>query len=203
MKIYNVEQGSPEWFAARAGVPTASEFNKIITPTGRASTQADKYANKLLADIIAGKPVNDFEATAYMDRGKELEAQAVSYYEFHTDTSTEIVGFITDDEGRYGCSPDRLIGDDGLLEIKCPAAHTHIDYALNGFDKDYYPQVQGQLLVTGRKWCDWMSYHPDLPPVIIRITRDSEYLFKMLAELATFRNLLDEKKQKLNSKGFA
>jgi len=200
MQIINCEQNSPEWFAARAGIATASEFDKILTPTGKESAQADKYINKLLADIVAGEPVNDFEGSAYMERGKELEAEAVSWYEFYTGNATESVGFVLSDG--YGCSPDRLVGEDGLLEIKCPAGHTHVEYMLSGFDKGYYPQVQGQLLVTGRRWCDWVSYHPKMQPIIKRITRDKEYISKLKIALAGFNKKLADKRAVLVAAGF-
>lgn len=196
MKIYNVEQGSDEWFQARLGIPTASEFSCIVTPTGKASTQAEAYINKLLAEILTGKPLESMESNGWMERGKELEADAAQFYELQRDVSTELVGFCTDDERTMGASPDRLVGEDGLLEIKCPAPHTHVQYLLEQeVDRKYYPQVQGQLLVTGRKWVDLLSYHPEMPPVIMRIERDEDYLKFMSGEIASFtRKLLAKKK---------
>ena len=184
---HNVEQGTPEWLAVRLGIPTASDFDKIITSTGKASTQTTAYAHKLLAEILTGHPVETFEKTEWMERGQALEESAVQFYELKTDIETVKIGFVTDDRRTMGCSPDRLVGNDGLLEIKCPAPHTHVGYLLNNkVDRKYWPQVQGQLLVTGRKWVDWMSYHSEMQPVIIRVERDEEFLKAMNASIQQF-----------------
>lgn len=194
MRLLNVEQGSPEWFNARLGIPTASEFCKIITPTGKESTQADGYANRLVAELLIGKPVSDFEGNEWTERGKELEPDAVAFYEMSYGILTHAVGFIMDDEGTMGASPDRLVGEDGLLEIKCPSPQVHVQNMLNKrIDTKYIPQVQGQLLVTGRKWVDWLSYHPEMPPVIIRVERDEKYLEQMAVLMKGFRLALNDK----------
>lgn len=201
LKIHDVTQNSGDWLQLRVGIPTASSFDKIITPTGKKSTQADKYANILLAEIITGEAVNTFVGNAHTDRGKKLEPDAVACYELTSGNKTEIVGFATN--SGVGCSPDRLIGNDGLLEVKCPAIYTHIEYMLNNeVESSYIPQVQGQLYVTDRKWCDWMSYHPDLEPVIIRVMRDEEYLTKMAVYMAEFFELLKSKKERLVNLGY-
>ena len=159
----DIEQGSEQWHQLRLGIPTASEFDKIITATGAPSKQSEAYANRLLAELIVGHQVETFKKTAWMERGNELEAEAAAYYDLTNDVETEKVSFITDDERTMGCSPDRLIGEEGLLELKCPAPNTQIDYILNGkLDRDYWPQVQGQLLITKRKWVDLVSYYPGI-----------------------------------------
>ncbi len=199
MLQHECEQGSFEWLQARSGIPTASEFDKIITPTGKESTQAEAYAERLLAEYILGHPVETFGGNAWTDRGKELEPDAVKFYELNKDVDTKAIGFCTNDEKTMGASPDRLVGEDGLLEIKCPAPQTHVHYLLTEkVDKGYYPQIQGQLLVTGRKWVDWLSYHPEMPPVIIRVERDEEYLATMKALLAKFTEELEKKRVKLD-----
>lgn len=203
MIIHNVEQNSPEWLQARLGIPTASEFDSIITAGGKPSTQADGYANKLLAEIMTGAPVNTFVGNAATERGHLLEPDAVSFYELQNDCDAVKIGFCTNDEATMGCSPDRLIGDDGLLEIKCPLPHTHIKYLLSqNIDKEYYPQLQGQLLVTGRMWVDIISYHPEMPSVVIRVKRDTAYLAEMTKLLAEFHGKMKEKRQKLVSLGY-
>lgn len=202
MLNHNVEQGSAEWRQLRLGIPTASEFDRIITPSGKASTQDEAYANKLLAEIITGSPIDEFEGNSWTDRGKELEADAVAFYELQKNLNTSPVGFVTDDARSMGTSPDRLVGEDGLLEIKCPAPHTHVQYLLNNtIDRKYYPQVQGQLLVTGRKWVDWLSYHPEMPPVIIRVERDGFYLDSMNMLLFAFWKKLKDKRAILTKMG--
>lgn len=202
MQHIECEQGTMDWLQARIGIPTASGFEKIITPTGKASTQAEAYSEKLLAEYILGYPVETFTGNAHTERGKELEPHAVRFYEVQRDVDTKPVGFCTDDARTIGASPDRLVGDDGLLEIKCPAPQTHVHYLLTGeIDKGYWPQVQGQLLVTGRKWVDWLSYHPEMPPVIIRVERDEAYLATMATLLKEFTEKLEKKREKLISLG--
>lgn len=174
MRIVVAEQRSPEWFAARLGVPSASQFGKIITPTGKRSTQADGYLNRLVAEILTGKS-DQQEPNEAMARGTELEPEARSYYELIGGTVEE-VGFCLHEDG-FGCSPDGLVGSQGLLEIKCPLPHTHVEYLReNALPGLYVPQVQGQLLVTGREWCDFLSYHPDMKPLLIRVERDEKFI---------------------------
>lgn len=201
MIIIDCVQGSEEWKQARLTVATASEFKKIITPTGKVSTQADAYANQLLAELMVGKPIESFESP-WMARGKEQEEAAALAYEVIYDVKAEKAGFCKSDDGRIGCSVDRLIGDDGLLEIKVPAPHTHVQYLLDAtVDRDYYPQIQGQLLVTGRKWVDWMSYHPEMPPVVIRVYRDEAYINAMIGLLKIFADVFDAKRNRLRLLG--
>ncbi len=203
MKVYDFEQGSEEWLQIRLGKPTASEFDKIITGTGSKSTQASDYINKLLAELLTKKPVNTFQKTEAMERGNELEQEAADYYEMLNNIDLVKIGFCVDDAEQYGCSPDRLVGEDGLLEIKCPLAHTHVKYLLSGkMDTGYIPQVQGQLMITGRAWCDFMSYHPDMPPLIVRVARDEEYILNLKGELSGLLSKLNERKSNLISKGF-
>ncbi len=201
MKVYDFEQGSEEWLQIRLGKPTASEFDKIITGTGKASTQVNGYINKLLAEVIMGKPAESFKSEA-MERGSQLEQEAADYYEMLNDAVLHKVGFCTDDAGLFGCSPDRLVGDDGLLEIKCPLPHTHVSYLLSGkMDTGYKPQVQGQLMITGRAWCDFMSYHPDMPPLIVRVDRDEDYIESLKNELLDVIKQIQVGKNKLISEG--
>lgn len=198
MQLHEVEQGTPEWHQVRLGIPTASCFDKIITPTGKPSTQAAAYENKVIAEILTGKSADTFEGNVWTERGKELEPDAVDFYEMQTGLDTRIIGFVTNDENTFGCSPDRLVGENGLLEIKCPAPHTHVQYLIDKeIDKGYYPQVQGQLFVTGREWCDWLSYHPEMPPVIIRVERDVEFIETLEKLLEKFIKNVSAKLKKI------
>lgn len=200
---YDVEQGSPEWLAARLGIPTASEFSKILTPTGKVSTQAKGYANKLLAEILTGAPVQTFEKTPWMERGNELEQEAADYYSLINGVELEKVGFCTNDARTYGCSPDRLIGEDGGLEIKVVAPHTMIEYLLTGkLDMDYYPQIQGCMLVTGRKWWDWIAYCPNMPELVIKVERNDEYISALDTSLKDFNTKLQIDRQILVNRGY-
>lgn len=193
MIVHDVEQGSPEWLKVRLGIPTASCFHRIVTPKGKLSEQADDYMGFLVAEWLLGCPLDGVE-TQWMQRGHDLEPQAVEEYEFQTDRTTEKVGFITTDDGRYGCSPDRLVGDDGLLEIKCPSPQVHAIYmAKRSVNQKYYAQIQGQLLVAGenRLWSDIESYYPGLPSVVIHVERDREYLALLEKGLNKFCDELD------------
>lgn len=201
MLVYNFEQGSKEWFALRLGVPTTSNFGKIITPKGKKSGEFNKYMNKLIAELLTGEAEPMYKSDA-MRRGNELEPEAVEYYVRHTGRSCKIVGFVTADDGRVGCSPDRLVGRDGLLEVKCPLQTKHTENLISGeIDPQYFPQVQGQLLMAEREWCDWMSYHPDLPASIVRVERDDDYIEKLEDYLDMFITEMDTKIKILKDKG--
>jgi YqaJ-like viral recombinase domain len=187
MIIHNHEQGSGDWYRARMGIPTASNFNKIVTPTGKLSLSANEYIYSMIAELVLNEPQESLQGIYYMDRGRELEDDARRLYCFENEElKVEQVGFITTDDGEIGCSPDSLVGDDGLLEIKCPAPTTHVSYWFEKFDDIYKPQVQGQLMVTGRNWCDWFSYHPKMPSVPVRIFRDEKYIALLQDALGGF-----------------
>jgi len=196
MRIINCEQGTQEWFKSRAGIPSASNFDKIITSKGESSKQAEKYMFRLAGERITGMTEETYQNLA-MQRGVELESEARSYYELTTGQTVEQVGFCIH-EGRFGCSPDGMIGDDGLIEIKCPQMATHVGYLLNGkVPTDYFQQTQGQLLVTGRKWLDFISYYPCMKPLVVRIERDDGFLHKLEIKLKVFVKQLDEIVEKI------
>jgi hypothetical protein len=200
--IYHAcEPRSADWFKLRCCIPTASEFHKIVTPTGKLSAQSAHYAHVLLAEAMLGRPLDDDMQTQWMERGNELEESAITAYEMLMGLDTQAGGFITNDAGTVGCSPDRLVGEDGILEMKVPAPNTHVGYLVTrDFGKEKYPQVQGQMLISERKWVDLMSFHPELPPVIVRVERDEKYLAVLakglgdfVAELQAMRESLIEK----------
>lgn len=200
MKIIPVQQGTEEWLRARAGIPTASEFDQIVTNSGKPSAQAKSYLCRLVAERIIGLASDD--GTQWMQRGSSIEREAVAWYELERGVTVTEVGFCTTDDGRWGCSPDRLVGDDGLLEVKCPAAATHIRYLLdNGPGTGYRPQTQGQLLVTGRGWNDFVSYCPGLPPLLVRLLPDGDYLEGLENALTTFSTYLDEAEKQIRNGG--
>lgn len=197
------KQGTPQWKAARAGVVTASGISKIVTPGGKPSSQADGYMNRLLAETLLGEPIED-AGSGFMERGLGLEATAAAAYGFAHDVEPEIVGFLLRDDRRLGCSPDRLIGMAGGLEVKCPGAVQHIANLRDhdGFYADHKTQVQTQLLVSGREWWDLMSFHPRLPEVVIRAVPDpawrkavepavEAFLARFDVELARLRPLVE------------
>lgn len=185
------------------GKPTASDFDRIVTPTGKVSGSQDAYMHEILAELIMGHPIPGAELS-WMKRGSAMEKQAVDFFEFTEGVKTEPIGFMTNDEETIGASPDRIIvGRKRLLEIKCPLPHTHVSYLLDGsVEKAYYPQAQGQLYVAGEEFTgtDICSFHPEMPAAIVRIDRDEKFL-AILAEqlerfverLATLRAQLDER----------
>ena len=198
MKTINCEQRSQEWYAARLGVPSASSFDKILTTKGEPSKQAKKYMYKLAGEILSGTSEETYQNVAML-RGIELEAEARNLYKMINDVEVEEVGFCLSDG--YGCSPDGLVGKDGLIEIKCPIMSTHVEYLLDGtLPSDYFQQTQGQLLVTGRKWCDFVSHYPAIKPLIIRVERDEVFIKKLESELKVFCSELNDIVKKLKEK---
>lgn len=198
MRIVNVIQGSEAWEALRRGVPTASNFGKIITPArGQLSASSKSYAVELLANEI-GVSVPALPSF-WMEWGKEHEPYAVAAYEAITGVKTEAVGFVwPDDHQRYGCSPDRLVGENGLAEFKCPKPETLMEYHASGeFPLEHRPQVMGQLWITERDWCDFVAYHPKLKPFLIRVERDEKYIANLAVALDEFCDYLNELREKL------
>ena len=203
MIIHDMPQGSPEWFRVRIGIPTASQAHRIVTPTGKLSKSSRTYAFRLVAETLLGHSLEAQEETEWMERGRMLESEAVGLYEFHTDVETRKVGFVTTDSGRIGASPDRLlIGQNGAVEIKCPAPQTHIGYMIDGFGLDYIPQVQCQMLVGEFDFVDRVAYHPELPPVIQRTYRDAEYIATLGAALTEFADMLERMLERVRASGY-
>lgn len=187
MKIINCVQGTKEWHDCRCGIPTASNFNCIVTSEGKRSKQREKYLYRLAAESVSGIVEDTFQ-NGDMLRGKELEAKARELYQFLNNVKIKQVGFcVTEGSYIYGASPDGLVNSQGMFEAKCPKAETHVTYLVeNRLPVEYVPQVQGQLLVAERKWVDFMSYYPELKPFIIRVSRDKKFLSKLEAELNLF-----------------
>ena len=206
MIIHNMEQYSPEWWSIRKGIPTASCASKIVTPTGNLSVQSRAYMNELIADSL-GFGDEPTEPTEWMTRGLELEPEARAFYEFDSGLTVDQVGFITNDEGTAGCSPDGLIVTEqpegeaikywSGWECKCPKASTHIGYLLKGGLPDYYkPQVHFSMAVSGiREWV-FVSYFPGLEPLIVSVEWD-EYTDKINEAIAGFTENLAAAREKL------
>ena len=197
MEIINCEQGTSEWLEARLGIATSSSFDKIISSTGKSSTQSDAYLNKLLGDYLAGSPEESYK-NEHMEHGNETEDEARVFFEFETGLDVEQVGFCKIDGA--GCSPDGLIGTDSGLEIKCPTRPVHVGYLRsNKIPYKYIPQVQGSMYVTGRNSWYFMSYHQDLQPLIVKVQRDQDWINLLITQLAKFNTKLDEVKNQLEA----
>ena len=184
MIILDMEQGSDEWLAARLGRPSASMFSKLITTKGKPSTQAGGYINKLAGERLSGES-EAFYSNEHMVRGTELEPEAREAYEFISGNDVLEVGFIVNTDFEYGCSPDGLIGTDGGIEIKCPAATTMMKYYQDNEElvKAYYQQIQGCMWVTKRDWWDAFAYHPKMKHVLVRVPRDDAFIAKLAVEV--------------------
>lgn len=203
-KILNMEQGSTEWLGVRLGIPTASMFHKIMTPkTMKFSTQARGYAFQLIAEKLLNESGTSLDSLEWIARGKELEPQAVKMFEFEQEIKTEPVGFIVTDDGRMGATPDRLIaGHAAALEIKCPKPSTHIEYLIDGFGADYMPQVQGQAFIGEFEWVARYSFHPAMPPMLVKTYRDEPYIAALRDAVDQFCDMKDELLEKVKALGF-
>ena len=183
-------QRSPEWFAARYGKVTGSAVADVLAKVKAGeSTGRVNYRAQLVVERITGSPAGGDFTNAAMQRGTELEPFARGAYEIATGSLALESGFWHDDH--MGASPDGLIDDDGLLEIKCPSLATHFGYLKAGaVPSKYVPQIQMQMLVTNRAWCDFVSFCPEYPEhlrlMIVRCKRDEEYISSMVIEINKF-----------------
>lgn len=217
MIVADCLQNSEEWDQLRCGIPTASEFGKILSPVQlKPSASQGPYIAELIAETLPSytKALPQYD----MQNGADREPQAIAHYEFLKDIDTKKVGFIFGDESmKWGGSPDALINggpmefyqEDGGLEVKCPNEKTQITRLLTPeVPSEYLPQIFGYMLITGRNWWDFCSYHPDLEPVIIRVERDTEFGTKtkvsfekwvkaFVPALHEFIEKLEQTKQKL------
>lgn len=184
MRIINHEQGTQGWLTSRLGCPSGSGFDKLITSAGKPSTQSEAYINQLIAEVMTGN-TTEVKVTDAMQRGTVLEPMAREFYTLASGNQVVQVGFCKDDRLECGISPDGLIGENGGLEIKCPAAHTHVAYLRDGkLPTKYKQQVMGCLWITGRQWWDFVSYHEEMPALIVRVERDEEFINLLAIEVA-------------------
>lgn len=192
LQVFDCEQGSPEWFSARLGIPTASEFATLIAVKKEARDKKTRqtYMRKLAGEIITGQPMDSY-SNAYMERGKEYEDEARNAYAFLFDAEPKRVGFIRN--GNVGCSPDSLLDEDGGLEIKVALPHIQIErLEANALPSEHRAQVQGSLWVTGRKYWDFVSYCPGLPLLALRVERDEDYIATIAGAVNEFHQELAE-----------
>jgi putative phage-type endonuclease len=197
-----MKQGSDEWLAARVGLVTASRVPDVIakTKTGPSASRAG-YLGELVAERLTGQSAEGGFMNDDMRRGLELEPEARMAYEIRTGRIVEEVGLVLHPTMRAGASPDGLV-DDGLLEIKCPRTHVHIEYLLAGKPPSkYLPQMAWQCICTGRAWCDFVSFDPKMPEAlrlfVVRYTPDAGYLRELEAEVEAFIGEVDAKVEQL------
>ena len=192
MIIHTVEQGTDEWLSLRLGMPTASNFKKIFTASGKPSTSADDYMHELIAEEMSGVPTFT-KVTDDMQRGLDLENEAVGIYEFLFDVQTVVVGFVTNNEQTYGCSPDRF-----NLEVKCPKDKNHIKWALaDKVPTDHFCQVQGCMWVCEQDSWDFLSYTQSIGTFCTTVYRDEKWIDGMQKEMDKFLNKKHEALHKL------
>jgi hypothetical protein len=222
-----VQQGSVEWHTLRSVIPTASNFDRLITPAKWEPTKGETrrgYQLDLLANRIFGLP-DELAGVSALAHGREWEPIARAAYQFQHGVEIQDAGFFTDDAERYGASPDGLIGDDGLVEFKNPespkvhlaALMDLIDYdsmppdwtataakgiSVNGFVRDHWAQVQGQLYVTGRAWCDLVCNFARLPMVVVRVYHNPVYIGILSGALDAFCADMSDLEAKAKANGW-
>lgn len=180
MIIHDVEQNSEEWFKLKAGKFSGSKFGKLFM--GKSTKGYDDAINEIVYGILTGKTPDSYQ-NQDMKTGTLREPDARKQYEAYNGEIVEQVGFIELNKW-VGCSPDGIIGKDGMIEIKCPKWSTLINLHLKPkIEKDYYWQMQGSLYVTGRQWCDFFVYHPDLEPYQERVNRDEPAIEQLKEEI--------------------
>ena len=203
IQIIDCEQGTPEWFAARLGIPTASEFSTVLASgkAGAESKMRRTYMLKLAGEIITGEPMERI-SNAAMERGHEMEPDARNLYALVHDADPELIGFIRN--GQKGCSPDALIGANGLLEIKTKAPHLHIDALIrDSFPAEHVAQCQGALWVSEREWIDLAVYWPKLPLFVKRAYRDEAYIARLSDAVDAFNGELSALVEQVSRYGMA
>lgn len=200
-EIIVCDQNSEDWYRARMGIPTASEFATVMAKGkgGGESKTRQTYLYKLAGEIITGEPMDSY-SNAHMERGKLMEDEARNHYEFMTGDSCERVGFIR--SGRKGASPDSLVGSTGLVEIKTKLPHLLIEAMFRGeFPPEHKAQCQGQLWVAEREWLDIAIYWPGMPLFVTTATRDEAYIRELSDSVDAFNEELDRVVERVRAFG--
>ena len=188
MKIYTFDQRTDEWQKVRLGKLTGSDFHTML---GNSETKKRKLLLKAIERIF-GKSDEVQYTNADMQRGVELEEYAILMYEMEHHQSVEKVGFVEKDD-YVGCSPDGFVGDDGMIEVKCPCMAVYMKQVLDDKIKaEYYTQIQFNLWVTGRKWCDYVMYNENMPLYVKKIPADAEYQQKIANAVIECINAIDD-----------
>lgn len=198
MKIFDMAQGSDEWTEIRRGIPTGSEFSRIITPAkGEYAAGADAYAAELLAEFLDWS--KKFSGNADTDRGNLMEPEALKWLAMRHDLEGRAVGFCLSDCGRYGASPDWLLNDGRPVEVKNPDTHTFLKWKIKGeLPQEHKVQVHGEMVVTGAESGIFLAYldHPVIEPLLIEVVRDV-FTAKVKSCVEQFCDRLEELKIQL------
>lgn len=200
-----MDQRTDDWFAARLGKVTASRIADVVakTKSGPSASRAN-YMAQLIVERMTGKPTESYSNSA-MQWGTDTEPLARAAYEMATDTIVDEVGFVEHESlSMCGASPDGLVGEKGLIEIKCPNTSTHIETLINGtIDNKYMLQMQWQMACTDREWCDFVSFDPRMPePLqlkIIRVPMNEMLVVDLENQVEQFLNEVQEKVKFLNN----
>jgi hypothetical protein len=201
MQIIDCEQGSPEWFTARMGIPTASEFKTVLAVKKEAREKITRqaYMRKLAGEVLTGLPMESY-SNGDMQRGKDMEDEARDLYALLTDVDPMRVGFIINHGA--GCSPDSLIEEAGGLEIKSALPHIQIERLESGeLPAEHRAQVQGNIWLAEREWWDFASYCPRLPLFVKRINRDDGYIATLAGAVNQFNEELAALIERMRSYG--
>lgn len=201
MKIHTCEQGAPEWLQLRIGRVTASEMHNLLTPEMeiKKGEGPKTYLYSKLAEAWRGQILPGFTGSWATEQGEMREMDARQWYAFAYDERVKQVGFVESDDGRSGCSPDGLIGDDGGLEMKCPEPTNHVRYLVEGrLPKDYVAQVHGCLFVTGRPWWRFVSWRERFPAFVLTVERDEKIMATIAEALNGFYARFDAAFEQMN-----
>ncbi len=204
MKIHDCEQMTLEWIRLHFGIPTAACLDQFLTPEFelRKGEMPKTLVYKKVAEKIQNRPLIDLDKSSFMmEQGMIIEEEARPWYALEYDKKIRQVGFITSDDGRVGCSPDGLIeGEECGLEIKSPAAHTHVKYLVNGMlPKEYAAQVFGSMFVTGFKKWIFVSYRRGFPALVLEINRDEVFMTKIKNAVDSFHRDFDYAMQRISN----
>lgn len=196
------EQYSEQWWNARMGIPTCSEFHTVLAQgrkKGEPSVTRAKYMRRLAAERLWGVRTEPY-TNPHLERGRAMEGEACDFYAFSRDCEPKACGFFR--LGDKGGSPDRLIADDGILSVKTALPDILIDYILKDqFPLEHKAQAQGELWITGRAWLDIIIYWPGCTPFIKRCEPDPQYILNLAEEIERFNYELDEIVQRVRRYG--
>lgn len=207
MIVYeNLQQNTSQWKQLRAGIPTASCFSEIMTPSKAKSTSQESYTNHLLAERMLGYPIDGYQSQDMAD-GNKFESNAVAAFEFQNDVNTRRIGFVTSDDGRVGCSPDRFVDEwpKEAVEVKAPGNPAiHVSYlrSSTGAMKKYVTQLQGQIWLCELDAVRIISYFAGLPDAVFRVERDDEFITALSEKVREFSDKLENLAADFTARGW-